>query len=220
MNKQHNQYALILWNYHKINHKLSKSDVIIGLGGHDTRVAERSAGLYLEGMAPLIIFTGGQGAWRVHPMNEPSQEKSEAERFLDIAVNMGVPKDKILVEDKSTNTGENIQFTKALLKKRKIEARSAILVNQPYMERRTYATFKKQWPELEILVTSPQYSFDAYCNKEISKEQVINKMVSDLQRIIIYPEKGYQIPQDIPQEVMSAYKKLIELGYTKGLAGG
>jgi hypothetical protein len=47
---------------------------------------------------------------------------------------------------------------------------------------------------------------------------VINLMVGDLQRIRIYPEKGFQIPQEIPDEVWAAYEKLVAWGFDKHLA--
>ena len=43
-------------------------------------------------------------------------------------------------------------------------------------------------------------------------------MVGDLQRIRIYPEKGFQIPQDIPDEVWAAYERLVGWGFTRHLA--
>ena len=48
-----------------------------------------------------------------------------------------------------------------------------MLVQKPYMERRSYATFKKHWPDKKLLVTSPQISFEAYPTPEISLEKVI-----------------------------------------------
>ena len=42
-------------------------------------------------------------------------------------------------------------------------------------------------------------------------------MVGDLQRIIVYPTLGDQIPQDVPGAVLHAYKKLVELGFTQQL---
>jgi uncharacterized SAM-binding protein YcdF (DUF218 family) len=86
------------------------------------------------------------------------------------------------------------------------------------MERRSYATFKKHWPEKKLIVTSPQISFEDYPTDEIPMERVINIMVGDLQRIRIYPAKGFQIPQDIPGEVWAAYERLIGWGFTKHLA--
>ena len=37
------------------------SDLILVLGSHDTRVAERGAELFLNNYAPLILFSGGLG---------------------------------------------------------------------------------------------------------------------------------------------------------------
>jgi hypothetical protein len=42
-------------------------------------------------------------------------------------------------------------------------------------------------------------------------------MVGDLQRIKLYPERGFQIYQDIPDDVWQAYEKLVGMGYTKHL---
>jgi hypothetical protein len=42
-------------------------------------------------------------------------------------------------------------------------------------------------------------------------------MVGDLQRIKIYPEKGFQIPQKMPKSVWNAYRKLVQLGYVRHL---
>ena len=204
--------AKVIWDYHHLNHQLKKADCIFVLGSHDTRVAEYAADLFLQGYAPYIIFSGGFGN-----LTTGVFEKSEAEIFADIAKKKGVPKNKILIENKSTNTGENVQFTKQLLKDKELDFNSFILVQKPYMERRTYVTFKKVWPEKEFTVTSPQVYFEDYPNDEIPKEKVINIMVGDLQRIKIYPAKGFQIPQEIPDSVWQAYEDLVKAGFTKHL---
>jgi len=55
------QHAKKLWDYHHMNHTLVNADCILVLGSHDTRVAERGAELYLQGWAPLLVFSGGLG---------------------------------------------------------------------------------------------------------------------------------------------------------------
>lgn len=201
--------AKIIWEYHHMEHKLKKSDCILVLGSHDTRVAERGAEIFLQGFAPVIVFSGYLGA-----LTLGSWERSEAEVFAEIAVKLGVPEEKILIENKSTNTGENFMFSKALLSEKGRVPNSIIAVQKPYMERRTYATAKMVWPEADILVTSPLYTFEEYPTEEISLDKVINIMVGDLQRIILYPGKGFQIPQEIPEAVHQAYEYLVEAGYT------
>lgn len=201
-----------LWDYHHVNQSLEKSDCILVLGSHDLRVAERGAELYLQGWAPVLIFSGGLGNLTKGIWGEP-----EADKFAAIAKRMGVPRKAILIENKSTNTGENILFTRRLLKEKGFDPQSFIVVQKPYMERRSYATFKKHWPDKKLIVTSPQISFDEYPNDEIPLKKIINIMVGDLQRIKIYPEKGFQIFQEIPDEVWQAYERLVELGYDKHL---
>lgn len=201
-----------LWDYHQMNHYLSKADCILALGSHDLRVAERAAALYLEGWAPLVIMSGGLGNFTQNMWTE-----KEADRFAAIAIQKGVPAEAILVENQSTNTGENILFTQKLLERQGLDPHSFIVVQKPYMERRSFATFKKHWPDKHLLVTSPQIAFDKYPNEEIPIERVINIMVGDLQRIKLYPAKGFQIHQEIPGNIWEAYEQLVALGYDQHL---
>ncbi len=205
-----------IWHYHLMNHQLFQADVILVLCSHDTRVAERGAQLFHEGWAPLVIFSGGLGAITRDIWTEP-----EADQFAKVAVGLGVPKDKILIENQSSNTGQNILFTRQLLAEKGIDPQRFILVQKPYMERRSFATFRKLWPEKEIVVTSPQVSFDEYlghyASKELSRDEVISIMVGDLQRIKLYPEKGFQIYQEIPDDVWAAYEELVDAGYNQRL---
>lgn len=201
-----------LWDYHHTNQVPEKSDCILALGSHDLRVAERAADLYLEGFAPLLIISGGLGNFTKEMWTE-----KEADKFAAVAIKKGVPENAILIENKSTNTGENILFTQKLLEVKGLTPQSFIVVQKPYMERRSFATFKKHWPDKKFVVTSPQIPFEEYPTEEISMEKVINIMVGDLQRIKCYPGKGFQIYQEIPEEVWDAYGKLVALGFDKHL---
>ena len=204
--------AKIIWDYHHLNHRLVKADAILALGSRDTRTAEWAAKLYLGGYAPWVIFSGGYGR-----MTKILFAKPEAEVFADIAIEKGVPAEKIIIENQSTNTGDNIKFTQQILLDRNMDLKSFILVQKPYMERRAYATLVKQWPGKKITVTSPPLSYEDYPNKEISKEQLINAMVGDLERIKVYPDKGFSVTQKIPVKVWKAWEKLVALGYNKRL---
>ena len=205
-----------LWRYHQLNHELAKADAILVLCSHDLAVAERGARLLLDGWAPLLIFSGGLGS-----LTRRMWDRPEAERFAEVALSMGIGADRILVESRSTNTGENVAFTRRLLAARGLDPRSFIVVQKPYMERRSYATFRKVWPEKEVIVTSPRVSFDdylsRYSNDALSADDVVSIMIGDLQRIELYPARGFQIPQDIPDDVRAAYRQLVELGYDRHL---
>jgi uncharacterized SAM-binding protein YcdF (DUF218 family) len=201
-----------LWDYHHMQHQLQKADCIFVLGSHDLRVADRGADLWLQRWAPLLIFSGGLGN-----VTKGIWTETEADKFAAIAINKGVPGNAILVENKSTNTGENILFTQQLLTAKGLDPQTFIVVQKPYMERRSYATFAKQWPGKKLIVTSPQLSFTEYISGEIPAERVINIMAGDLQRIKVYPEKGFQVYQEIPATVWKAYEQLVALGFDKHL---
>ena len=160
MNDRVHALAERIWHYHHLNQTLSKAEAILVLCSHDLAVAERGAQLFLEGWAPLLIFSGGLGAITRRLWQEP-----EADQFAAVARRLGVPAEKILIENQSTNTGENILFTKRLLADRRLDPRTIIVVQKPYMERRSYATFRQVWPEIDPIVTSPQVSFDEYLGK-------------------------------------------------------
>jgi uncharacterized SAM-binding protein YcdF (DUF218 family) len=218
MNHRIHALAQELWDYLQLNQQIEKSDAILVLCSHDKRVAERAGQLFLGGWAPLLIFSGGLGSITRNFWTEP-----EADQFAAIAIGMGVPPENILIENRSTNTGENFRFTGQLLFEKEITPQKFIVVQKPYMERRSFATFRKMWPEKEVTVTSPQAAFDeyldSYANEELSADEVISIMVGDLQRIKVYAEKGYQIPQEIPPEVWSAYEELVSAGYNRHLIG-
>src|SRR5437879_6538844 len=131
-----------VWDYHHVDHQLSHGDVILVLCSHDKVVAARGAELFLEGWAPLLIFAGGLGAITRHLWREP-----EADQFASIAIGMGVPKDRILVENRSTNTGENVRFTKQLLAERGLAPDRFIRVQKTYQRRPRSATVEKWRPE-------------------------------------------------------------------------
>jgi uncharacterized SAM-binding protein YcdF (DUF218 family) len=209
-------YVERIWNYHRLNHELVRSDAILVLCSHDTSVAAYAAQLFFDMWAPLLIFSGGFGAITERLFTEP-----EADHFAGIAIGLGVPAERIIVENQSTNTGENVRFTRQLLAKRAIAPGTFIRVQKPYMERRTFATFRKVWPEPSICVTSPRVSLDdylsRYANAAMSADDVISIMVGDLQRIHLYPDKGFQISQSIPDDVWLAFRELVAAGYDRHL---
>src|SRR5215471_7721299 len=133
------ELARKIWDYHHLNHTLEKADIILALGSNDLRVAEYAAELYLQGWAPLLVFSGNAGALTRERFNKP-----EAEMFAEIALQRGVPEGAILIEAESTNTGENVTFSRRLLESKGVYREkgsgkwpdSLILVQKPYMERR------------------------------------------------------------------------------------
>ena len=109
--------------------------------------------MFLEGWAPLLVCSGHLGG-----LTSGMWTRSEAEIFADVAVGRGVPRERILIERRSTNTGENVDFSRQLLAERGIPVSRAIAVQKPYMERRTLATSNGgfcQWVPVAVAGCQP-----------------------------------------------------------------
>ena len=207
----------VIWDYLGMHQQPEKADVIVGFGNFNTDIARRAAELYHQGYAPKILFTGGLGRNTEGLLPEP-----EAVRFARVAMECGVPKEDILLEDKSANTKENIEFTRKLLEEQSIPHDHILGVHQPFMERRITAAMGVYWSELDFSVTSPQVSIPEYLQRAkeqgISENASISVIVGDFQRMDLYAKLGYQLPQHIPEEAWQAFHQLVAMGYDKQLA--
>src|SRR3989344_2047812 len=193
-----------LWDYGLMHHKLQKADAIIVFGSYNPIVANRAAEIFKEGWAPFIVFSGNRSD------STSNWDKTEAQTMADIAVSLGVPKDKILIESEAKNSGENVRFSKALLVKHGIHPKKIIAIQKPYAERRAYATVRAQWPEVDVVVSSPQLSYEEYIRMSPKdKNGSIATIVEDVQQIKEYAAKEFQIPQEIPDDVWNAYEQLV-----------
>ena len=207
----------VIWDYLRLGQEPKKCDCIVGFGNFNTDIARRAAELYLQGYAPKILFTGGLGRNTEGLLPEP-----EAVRFARVAMDCGVPEADILMEDRSTNTKENILFTRQLLEENQLPHSHILGVHQPFMERRIQAAMGVYWPELSFHVTSPQVSVTEYLARAreqgITEEASVSVIVGDFQRMDLYAKLGYQLPQHIPEDAWAAFHKLVIMGFDKQLA--
>lgn len=126
--------AVSIWNYGKSDEK-SPSDVAIVLGAAilDGEVSpvyrERiNHGIYLyeNGYVDYIILTGGFGE---------GSYKSDSQVAKEYALSQGVPEERILIEEKSTITEENLEFSKEVMEENNLE--TAIIVSDPLHMKRS-----------------------------------------------------------------------------------
>ena len=211
MSPDHLAAALVLWDYHRLNHDITPAEGILVFGSSDLRVAEHAADLFHRGLAPWILLSGARGR-----MTKDWPE-TEAEGLARVAREHGVPDDALFIENRATNTGENIRFSRELLAERGITLASGILVQKPYMERRSIAALDVQWPDASFRASSPPMSFQEYCNGTLTSDLVISAMTGDFQRILDYPAMGFASPQEVPEKVMQAYEVLVAGGFTAQL---
>ncbi len=126
--------AISIWNYGKLDEK-SPSDVAIVLGAAvwDGEVSpvyreriNHAITLYEDGFVDYIILTGGFGE---------GSYKSDSQVAKEYALSQGVPEERILTEEKSTITEENLEFSKEIMVENNLEA--AIIVSDPLHMKRS-----------------------------------------------------------------------------------
>ena len=94
-----------------------------------------AAKLYKDGVAPIIILTGGRIQWY-------GGKSSEAKSMATVLELMGIPRQVMVLESRSLNTYENAVYTKEILDHQKIK-RILLVTSAAHMPR-SLAIFKKQ----------------------------------------------------------------------------
>lgn len=204
--------ATLIWNYHQMGHEVRPCSAAIGLGSHDLGVATTAADLYRAGLFPVLVFSGGNS-----PTTRARFPRGEAVHYREHALALGVPDEAILVESKAANTGQNITLSRTLLTEAGVQVESLLLISKPYMERRSYATCRKLWPEVDVVCASEPLELDDYIKSIGDEKLVVDMLVGDLQRVIEYPKLGFAVAQDVPGDVYDAYERLLGAGFDSRL---
>ena len=204
--------AQTIWDYHHMHNELRPCDAAIGLGSHDLGVATFAADLYRRGQFKVLVFSGANS-----PTTAARFPHGEAYHYREHAIALGVPESVILVEPHATNTSENVTLSRPLLAQAGVDPDSIMLISKPYMERRAFATCQKVWPEVDVVCASESLSFDDYVTSIGDIRLVIDMLVGDLQRIIVYPKLGFAVEQNVPDNVHKAYDRLLHAGYDSRL---
>ncbi|MFD7548533.1 YdcF family protein [Streptomyces sp. NPDC059816] len=204
--------ARLVWDYHQMHHAPTPCSVAIGLGSHDLSVATAASEAFKTGLVPLIVFTGANS-----PTTRTRFPDGEAVAYREHALKLGVPDSAILVEPTATNTGQNITCSRELLEAKGVDVSSVLLLSKPYEQRRAYATARKLWPGVEVVCASSPMELPEYVDSIGDGRLVIDMLVGALQRLVIYPQQGFMIKQDVPEDVMKAYERLCRDGFTSRL---
>lgn len=199
-----------LYKYGQMKQLLKKADAIVALGNMDLRLATRAAELYHEGLASTVVASGGIGRLTPKEWTNP-----EAVIFAEELYRCGMPGDNVIVEVKSTNLPENIRLSLESLNHAGLKSEHLILVSLPFAERRIMRLCQKQFPHVVIQITSPNISYQEYANDAISREELINLIVGEIDRLDKFPSKGFSMPEQIPEVVLGAMNKLMNVGFDK-----
>jgi uncharacterized SAM-binding protein YcdF (DUF218 family) len=126
--------------------------------------------LWKEGQAPLVILTGGVGAF----------PPAEAEVMHRIARTEGVPEESIIVEDQSHSTIESSKRVGAICRGRGI--RSVIVVTDPFHTIRAGWMFRDQGLIVYTAPTDDTY-YSAPVRAQYTLREVLGVMAYAVQRV-------------------------------------
>ena len=181
-----------IWNYLRVNDSQETCDILLILGRDDFSIPEKVLDLYGKQVCSQIIIVGGRGRLT------GNIEGSESEAFKKYLISRGIPESAITTEDKSTNTGENIEAGIAIMKK--FEPKSVgIVTHGPHMRRAlAYAQSKQKkinWiPHPDNCMLPP--------TDNLQSEKDLHEMVGEISRLERYPGLGYFEKQNIPREIL------------------
>ena len=136
-----------------------ESDIIFIPGTSQSRVSEKAAELFREGFAPCVIptgaYSGKRGKFAAEKIDDPryaGEYATDFEYCRHILRENGVPDSALIREDRSTNTGDNAEFSATVLQALGIRVKRAILCCQAFHARRAFMSYARSFPETEILV--------------------------------------------------------------------
>jgi uncharacterized SAM-binding protein YcdF (DUF218 family) len=200
------EHAARLWTYMSSMRTRESSDAIVVCCSYDLRVCDYACELMKQNLAPRLVLTGKLGNWTKHLWSVP-----EAQIFRDRALANGISPGSILLEERATNFGENIAFVRNLLP----DLKRAIFITKPCAVLRVFLTVPVQWPGLTAFVDSPPHAFPEEVSNVIGVLGVIHEMVGDIDRVIQYPSRGFQVPHRMPPLVLESWRALIAEGFVQ-----
>jgi uncharacterized SAM-binding protein YcdF (DUF218 family)/glycosyltransferase involved in cell wall biosynthesis len=145
-------------------------------GGYQERV-KQAVGLYRAGYAPQMIFSSGfVYAFR------------EAEIMRGLAMDLGVPADAVILEQRASNTYDSVIQTRDIARQRGI--REVLLVSSPYHMRRALLTWRRQAPDIEVVAT-PVPSSQYYAHGNDASLRHYRGIAWEYAAILFYRSKGW-----------------------------
>ena len=136
--------------------------------------------LYHRGYFTNLIISGGvtqQGA------------PSEAWTICQALITRGIPGDIIALEDQSTNTGENVAFSRA--KAKDLGITEMLLIGKISSKRRYIMTVKKQWPEIRRICCHGVNYFSCDADHWWKDREFRMRVLSECRKLRAYIEKGF-----------------------------
>ena len=154
------------------------------------KFCDETARLWHEGYFPRVHVTGGL---------TPGDTRTEAAVMAGLLVARGIPKGCITLEQRATNTGENVKFSLPVLEAefgiRNLS--SVIAIGKFRTSRRYLMTLHRYWPEVRKMLV-PIHYHDVPRERWDDHVELREEILAEWRRIAPYFEKGFIREVDLP----------------------
>jgi uncharacterized SAM-binding protein YcdF (DUF218 family) len=184
---------------------------VIGFGTFDLALPVFCAEAFFRYRAKRIIFTGGIGA------GTADLGKPEADAWAEaaMAAHPTLRREQLILENRSTNTAENIRFTAELLAHEYPNFQfgagldHAVVVASPSRLRRVKLTLQHLQPRLRVTRALPPVDFDReFAEHERKGIPYLAHLCGELDRIVSYPARGWIAEEKLPTNIAEAHTVL------------
>ncbi len=187
------------------------ADAVIGFGTFDLALAVFCGELYHRRRARRILLTGGFGAGTA----DLGRPEADAWRDALLQAYPRTPAADVVVENRSTNTADNIRFTAALLAREAPALafgrgiRRVLIVASPSRLRRARLTLELLVPALAITRCRPAADFERErAIHDARKIPFLPHLTGELDRLATYPDRGWIVPEPLPPRIVAAHAVL------------
>lgn len=153
--------------------QIKKADLIFVFGSTDPGAVQKTLEAYQNGIIKEILISGGGATHEKKHESWTDGSKSEAQSIKDKLLLNGVPEEIITIEDRSTNSKENVLYSKQIFDFSNIS--SLLFVSKSHAAGRQYRTLRKYLPHN---IEMAPYSY----------ETVLNGIYINQSNWMLYPE--------------------------------
>ncbi len=177
-------YGVVLGGYSWYDYRMAKPQFM--------RSSDRlwqSLKLLNQGRIKKLLISGGSGS-----IDAPYDK--EAIHIQEFLIQLGIPKEKIIIENESKNTYENALFTKKIIDSLNT-GKEILLITSAFHMKRSLAIFKKLNYETTAAYCTDRYSggrkfvFDHCFIPDINALSGFNLLFHEMLGYLVYKVKGY-----------------------------
>jgi hypothetical protein len=164
-----------------------KPSEVLFIFGSSNGQWELVASLFERHFAPVVIVTGSAGE-DFYATGQP-----QAHRIRAALIELGVPQQAIIEEDRSNNTLENVQYGKEVLRRHKLSPASILFVCKSHHSGRAWRTLALSFPSVALSCATYDATYEnvlvqqqSWWGHAVSRARVYG----EYKRIQLYAERG------------------------------